>query len=226
MLAEVKAAWFASVAALLGLGALASVVKEEPLPAAEMVSIGKISAARFEVTWQDWKRCHDEGGCSFLPPAGRADKTTSFPVTGVNYLDVQEYIGWINRRMGKRYRLPTAEEWRSLGYRPPERKKLFTDPRLAWAADYGSMPQVSAKVQASGHFGETQAGIADLSGNVWEWTSSCAMKDFDEATCPAFLVEGLHETAQSIFVRNPLSGGCAVGAPPARIGVRLVEDLG
>ncbi len=225
MRAEVKAAGLATALALLGLAALAVAVPEPLLPGLEMIPVGAISAARFEVTWQDWKRCHDEGGCSYLPPPGRVDRQIAFPVTGVNHLDVREFLGWLNRRTGKTYRLPTAGEWQSLGYKAPAAKKLFTDPRLAWAADYGSMQQVSAKVQPVGHFGASATGISDLSGNVWEWTSSCAMKGFDETTCPAFQVEGLHETALSIFVRDPMAGGCAVGVPPARIGVRLVEDL-
>jgi hypothetical protein len=29
----------------------------------------------------------------------------------------------------------------------------------------------------------------------------------------------------SIFVRDPASGGCSAGVPPANIGFRLVRDL-
>ena len=42
--------------------------------------------------------------------------------------------------------------------------------------------------------------------------------------CPAYLAEGLHEAAVSVFVRDPVVGGCALGTPPANIGFRLVAD--
>ena len=184
-----------------------------------------VTISRYEVTWREWKACYDGGGCSFLPQPGRKATDGDFPVTGVNHFDVDEYIGWINAKSGKTYRLPTADEWNIIsgGLSHRKTKKLFDDPRLAWAADYGSMQQVSAKVQPSGSFGMGANGISDLGGNVWEWTSTCAAKGATETNCPAYIAEGLHEANVSVFIRDPASGGCAVGAPPANLGLRLVE---
>ena len=124
------------------------------------------------------------------------------------------------------YRLPTDSEWKNFASALPQKpyKKLFTDPRMAWAADYGSMEKVSGVVKASGTFGTVPNGFSDLSGNVWEWTSTCARTGAEPDRCPAYLVEGLHESALSVFIRDPASGGCAVGAPPANVGFRLVSD--
>jgi formylglycine-generating enzyme required for sulfatase activity len=85
------------------------------------------------------------------------------------------------------------------------------------------MEKVSGVLRPSGAFGALPNGISDLGGNVWEWTASCASKDIDPARCPAFIVEGLHETALSVFVREPATVGCAAGAPPAHVGFRLVS---
>ena len=135
-------------------------------------------------------------------------------------------IRWINARDGKAYRLPTADEWSAIsnGLSRRKTKKLFDDPRLAWAADYGAMETVSAKVQPSGSFGSNANGVADLAGNVWEWTSTCATPGADDRDCPAYIAAGLHEAAVSVFIRDPAYGGCALGVPPANIGFRLVED--
>lgn len=95
---------------------------------------------------------------------------------------------------------------------------------MAWAADYGSMPAISGVIRPSGGFGALPNGISDLTGNVWEWTATCAKDGFDPSRCPAYKVEGQHETALSIFVRDPFSGGCAAGTPPNHVGFRLVSD--
>ncbi len=228
-LAAIKLAAFAAVAGLSTLaisGHLAPRPQEPELVKVELTGAAALSVARYEVSWSQWQQCYDAGGCAFLPRPGMPAAGKSFPVTGVNRLDVEEFIAWLNGKSGKTYRLPTAAEWREIAAEipRPKRAKLFTDPRLAWAADYGSMQQVSAKVEPSGSFGTVSLGIADLAGNVWEWTSTCAVTGFDAATCPAFVVEGAHAATLSVFVRDPAYGGCAAGVPPANIGFRLIED--
>lgn len=186
-----------------------------------------LSVAPVEVTWDSWNACYGAGACSFLPrkPAGGA----KLPVTGVNWFDVKEYLAWANGRAGGGLRLPTLEEWRILNRsleaaKPPP---LFTDPRLAWAADYGREKTTRGPVRPGGSFSTTPDGISDLDGNVWEWTSTCAkpaVAGTDDSRCPAFIAAGDHEATISVFVRDPASGGCATGTPPTHIGLRLVTD--
>lgn len=178
-----------------------------------------------EVTRREWKACADAGACEDLTGGIPAD-APDMPMTGVNRFDVEAYLAWINSAADRSYRLPTAAEWHAIAAGLPRKTyaKLFDDPRLAWAANYGAMPAVSGVLRPSGGFGTLGNGIADLSGNVWEWTSSCAKDGSDPARCPAYKVAGLHETALSVFVRDPFSGGCAAGAPPNHVGFRLVSD--
>lgn len=178
--------------------------------------------ARYEVTRGEWQACHDAGGCGLAAPQGD-DK---LPMTGVNAFDVAEYIGWINHKMGGGYRLPSQAEWQVAARDMPKPvyKKLFSDPRLAWAADYNAMPSVPRKLRPSGGFGTFGNGIYDLSGNVWEWTSTCGTAGVEAERCPGFVVEGQHAAVISVFVRDPASGGCSSGTPPAHVGFRLVRD--
>lgn len=178
-----------------------------------------------EVTRREWKACAEAGACEDLTgaiPEGEPD----MPMTGVNRFDVESYLAWVNAASGHDYRLPTAPEWKAIAAALPRRKygKLFDDPRLAWAADYGSMPAISGVIRPSGGFGTLPNGISDLAGNVWEWTNTCAKDSFDPSRCPAYKVEGEHETALPIFVRDPFSGGCAAGTPPNHVGFRLVSE--
>jgi hypothetical protein len=44
--------------------------------------------------------------------------------------------------------------------------------------------------------------------------------------CGVRVVEGEHRTYVTDFIRDARAGGCAVGAPPANLGFRLVRDGG
>lgn len=196
-------------------------------PGARMVPVAiagqTLQVSRHEVTVASWRQCFADGGCSHMPV--NSSVSGQLPVTGINWLDVNEYLHWANANEGRGLRLPTLEEWRviarSLAHERPA--PLFTDPRLAWAADYGRKGAPSGPPRAVGSFSTTPDGIADLDGNVWEWTSSCAKPGFGDL-CPAYVAGGEHEAAVSVFVRDPASGGCATGRPPAHLGFRLVAD--
>lgn len=182
-----------------------------------------LKVSRHEVTVASWRQCYAEKGCLHLPVNFSA--SDQLPVTGVNWFDVNEYLGWVNAREGGGLRLPTLAEWRviarSLAHEKPAPR--FTDPRLAWAASYGQETAPSGPPRAAGTFSTTPESISDLNGNVWEWTSSCAKPGFS-AQCPAYVAAGEHEAAVSVFVRDPASGGCATGTPPTHLGFRLVSD--
>jgi formylglycine-generating enzyme required for sulfatase activity len=228
-----------ALAGLLSLGALAGcdpvkslLQNNKPLSIAQTVTVTVEGGHRLrvgisEVTWQDWKRCHDAGGCSFLPRSPRRNDARPFPAVGVNRLDVDEFVAWVNSRGDVQYRLPSAAEWTLFAAELPKpvSKKLFDDPRLAWAADYGQAESVPARVEPSGSFGALPNGIQDLGGNVWEWTATCAVGDADDERCPAYFAMGLHQATIAIFIRDPVTGGCTAGAPPANVGFRLVSDI-
>jgi formylglycine-generating enzyme required for sulfatase activity len=195
------------------------------------VNIGgrTLLVSRHEVTIAEWQNCLDDGGCSFTPRPGLGATAGNFPVTGVNWFDVKEYVVWARQRTGLPLRLPTLPEWNVIASRLPsdQRPKLFTDPRLAWAADYNTGAVQSPKLKISGSFKPTREGVADVSGNVWEWTATCVSTGFtggDSARCPAYMAAGEHEAVIPVFVRDPANGGCAIGTPPAHLGFRLVAD--
>lgn len=212
-----------AVAALFGLRHPPPV--DPTLRTVELPGGSSLLVMKREVTRREWKACADAGACENLTgniPASEPDK----PMTGVNRFDVDAYIAWRNAEGGYNYRLPTVAEWNAIAAALPRKpyRKLFDDPRLAWAADYGAMEKVSAVVEPSGSFGMLANGIADLGGNVWEWTASCAKEGISDTHCPAYSVEGSHQSALSVFVREPATGGCAAGTPPANIGFRLMAE--
>lgn len=177
---------------------------------------------RSEVTIAQWQLCVDDGGCSFSPKPGNGAYDENFPVTGIGVLDAREFVTWAQKATGKTVQLPSLEQWYEFSEVPKIRPaKLFTDPRMAWAATYGSEADVDTTLKQHGGFGQTSKQIADVKGNVWEWTSSCVVEAQPDR-CPAYFAAGEHEAKVPIFVRDPSSGGCSSGKPPAHLGMRLV----
>lgn len=191
-----------------------------PFRSVVMQNGATINVAEFEVTSAQWLACNTDDACSL----GAKSPATDMPMTGINYFDVSEYLIWLNKQSTTQYRLPTADEWAEIsdGLSRRETEKLFDDSRLAWAADYGAMEKVSAKIRPVGSYGQAENGLSDLHGNVWEWTSTCVAAN--QSLCPAYVAGGLHEVIISSFVRDPATGGCAAGTPPANVGFRLVRE--
>ncbi|WP_245831691.1 formylglycine-generating enzyme family protein [Salibaculum halophilum] len=184
---------------------------------------------KHEVTVADWNRCHDGGGCTLRLRARPGQDPAVTPATGISHADSMEYLHWINDETGQAFRLPTAAEWREIA-RPvlhDDAAPIFTDPALDWASTYLSEGEAPRALRPQGSFSTTPAGIADLDGSVWEWTQDCyagAAQGVDPARCPAYLMGGEHVAAMSYLIRDPARGGCAVGTPPAHLGLRLVSD--
>jgi formylglycine-generating enzyme required for sulfatase activity len=190
-----------------------------------------IKFAKYEVTIAQWRYCFQTGGCSYMPKT-LPNISKDHPITGINWQDAMQYISWLSKYTKTQYRLPTSLEWDFIANDMIDKneKKLFNDPRLAWAADYINYEVKSKITSKIGSFGKNQFGIYDLTGNVWEWTADCFTTDFIETevstkkqNCRVRILQGEHKSAISDFIRNPLTGGCSIGQTPTNIGFRIVS---
>ena len=190
-----------------------------------------------QVTAAEYARCADEGACPRIAiPAGAQD----VPVVGVSWHDASAYAAWMSRKTGITHRLPTDEEWTFAAAEKArdEATPLVdpSDPAQAWIARYEaeaarSRPAATA-AQPGGTFGTNSNGLDDLAGNVWEWTNSCFVRvsldgkreRITNTNCGVRVVEGAHRSYMTDFIRDPRSGGCAAGVPPANLGFRLVVE--
>jgi formylglycine-generating enzyme required for sulfatase activity len=190
-----------------------------------------------QVTQAEYGKCVEDRACPFavLPGPVSADK----PMVGVSWRDAEAYAVWYSGKVGKRYRLPTDEEWafaagshfRDEGWPDVDN----SNPAQRWLALYERefADEPADKTPAAvGSFGANENGLLDIAGNVWEWTDTyfvrIGISDSGEQTvkttnCGVRVVEGRHRTYVTDFIRDARSGGCAVGKPPANLGFRLVR---
>jgi formylglycine-generating enzyme required for sulfatase activity/tRNA A-37 threonylcarbamoyl transferase component Bud32 len=91
------------------------------------------------------------------------------PVTGVSFGDAENYCRWRYRDGG---RLPTELEWEAAARGREGRVYPFGNAPEPAAANTASAHRGAPAPVGSFPRGATPEGLQDMSGNVWEWTSS------------------------------------------------------
>ncbi|OPY95087.1 nitrate reductase [Bradyrhizobium sacchari] len=192
---------------------------------------------REQVSSSDYQLCVRDGACRALDRD--VVVAPDRPVVQVNWHDAEVYAGWLSRKTGKHYRLPSDQEWAFAAgarFRDDGVAVDANDPSKRWISRYERESERDLSDTTAypfGKFGVNEHGIEDLAGNVWEWTSTCFVRSrVDEAgnagrptvNCGVRVAEGAHRAYVTDFIRDARAGGCAQGVPPANLGFRLVRE--
>ena len=198
-----------------------------------------VQVMKYQVSEQQYGQCVADGACEM--PEHPIDPRGNRPVTGVSFLDAEKYNAWLSEKTGDNWRLPTDREWAALAgskYADDAAggNQKAAGPAQRWINQYEAESAKAGApdpvVHASGFFGSNEYGLADLSGNVWEWTSACYTRSTLSTdgsvisaidNCGVRVAEGRHRAYMTEFIRDSKSGGCSVGAPPDHLGMRLVR---
>lgn len=192
---------------------------------------------RNQVSSSDYQICVQDGACRALDRdvAIAADR----PAVQVSWHDAEAYAGWLSRKTGHHYRLPSDEEWAFAAgsrFKDDAVPVDASDPSRRWISRYERESERDVSDTAAhpfGRFGPNEHGIEDLAGNVWEWTATCFVRSrVDESgnamrptvNCGVRVAEGAHRAYVTDFIRDARAGGCAQGVPPANLGFRLVRE--
>jgi serine/threonine protein kinase/formylglycine-generating enzyme required for sulfatase activity len=100
------------------------------------------------------------------PPYG----TEMWPVLNVSIEDVDAFAAWRSKRDNVTYRLPTEMEW-EYAARNGTSDDLYPWGK-SWKENQAVLKEATPAKVGSHLEGNNKWGIADLIGNVWEWTSS------------------------------------------------------
>lgn len=139
------------------------------------------SLGRTEVTFEEWDACVAGGGCNGYRPEDGGWGRGRMPVINVSWSDARAYTTWLSGKTGRKYRLPTEEEWEyaaRAGTTTPFYPGATITPDQAnfdGGETYnGSRPGLNReKPIAVGSFPANGFGLRDMHGNVWEWVLDC-----------------------------------------------------
>ena len=137
----------------------------EECPEMVVLAGGGLAMGRYEVTVGEYRAFVSATGGTGNDRWRDHDwvpQTDRHPVFLVSWEDAQEYVSWLSRRTGATYRLPTEAEW--------ERAAAGSQ---SGCHAFGSGGTGNRGTCPVGTYGSNAAGLSDMVGNVWEWTSDC-----------------------------------------------------
>ncbi|TDU26879.1 formylglycine-generating enzyme required for sulfatase activity [Panacagrimonas perspica] len=161
------------------------------------VKVPGFSIGKYELTFDEWDACVRARGCVKTPDDknwGRGRR----PVINITWVDAQQYVHWLSRKTGEKYRLPSEAEWEYAARAGAEGRYSWGE-GAEWACEYGNVLDVTggetfpnwtwratcddkfATTAPVGSFRGNPYGLYDMNGNVWEWVQDCWHNDYNGA---------------------------------------------
>ncbi|MCK6587415.1 MAG: formylglycine-generating enzyme family protein [Polyangiaceae bacterium] len=157
----------------------------EERPAHE-VAVASFYLDKTEVTTEAYVACMTAGACSKphtnhpLCNIKKPDERAKHPINCVDWNQAESYCKFAGKR------LPTEREWEYAARGGSEQR------RYSWGNDDAEIEKVACYKHPGscpvGSFPPGAFGLLDMSGNVWEWTSSLFGNYPDEATKGSYRV--------------------------------------
>ena len=164
------------------------------------VTIGSpFAVGVYEVTFAEWDGCVRAGGCGGYRPEDEGWGRGSRPVINVSWEDAQEYVRWLSRETGQRYRLLSEAEWEYVARAGTQMARYWGESESGQCRygngydrtghaelEYGYSEPVTCSdgyvhTAPGGLFEPNAFGLYDVLGNVWEWTEDCWNESYSGA---------------------------------------------
>ena len=141
-----------------------------------VVEISTFLMDTYEVTFGDYQKCLQAGGCDQAGPRYRGYSNPKQPMLGASWFAARKYCRWAGKR------LPTEAEWERAargpdGERYPWGNETATCER-AIIQENGKKGCGTGRTHDVGTRPVERYGLYDMGGNSWEWVNDWYAKDY------------------------------------------------
>ena len=186
--------------------------EDEPneMPVHRVTISHAFAIGKTEVTQGLWKSIMDNN------PSRFASCGDNCPVEQVSWNNVQDFIGRLNAKTGKQYRLPSEAEW-EYACRAGGTHTYCGSDNLDDIGWYGGLAKPAGNSGKSTNPVAAKQpnawGLYDMSGNVWEWVQDSYHDNYNGA--PA---DGSAWQEEDSMMRVPRGGSWSYAQPAAKRG--------
>ncbi|ACK51063.1 serine/threonine protein kinase [Methylocella silvestris BL2] len=141
------------------------------------VKVAPFAVGRFPVTEGEWRLCVDAKGCSFDPGGDEGA-----PVHNLSWDDAAQYVDWLSKLTGHRYRLLSEAEWEYAARGGAPTRYWWGEqfkPDMAACRSCGD--QKTEGPPKIGLFPPNGFGLQDVTGSVSQWVADCWHRSFKGA---------------------------------------------
>jgi len=192
-----------------------------------------------EITFEEYDRFALATGAHRPSDAGwgREDR----PAINVSWRDAQEYVEWLSRETGLKYRLPTEAEWEYAARANISEPFWWKDGsahgkancRRGCNSEFNSL--FSNKTGPTGHYQANPFGLYDTAGNVAEWVQDCYQPGYEKgfnyahpkeiANCTLRSVRGGSMRDPANRVKADYREGLSEDSRAKDVGIRVVMEF-
>jgi formylglycine-generating enzyme required for sulfatase activity len=124
------------------------------------------------VTWDDWEKYIAANPDKDIPNDDAGFGRGKHPVINISWLDIQDYIKWLNKETGEEYALPTEQQW-EYACRAGTTTDYYTGDSIdITQANFFTDDVSIGQTTPVGSYPPNPFGLYDMHGNVWEFTST------------------------------------------------------
>ena len=194
------------------------------------------AASKFDLTFDQWDACVAYGACEAVSDAawGRGER----PVIFVTWDGAQQYLAWLSKITGKRYRLLTELE-----YEYATRAGVLT--AFPWGDEIGrnrancdgcGSEFDDRQTAPVGSFAANGLVLYDTVGNVFKWTEDCYHDNYSGAPtdgsawttgdCSRRVARGGSWISNPVALRSAARGWGTIANRNSNLGFRVGRTLG
>ena len=147
------------------------------------------AVSKFEITFDQWDSCVNEGGCGGYRPDDEGWGRGKRPVVNISFGNAKAYVDWLSSKAGRPYRLLSEAQWEYAARAGSTTPFAFGPTLSPRAANYDSRVDASVAADADrqktvpvGTFPANAFGLHDMHGNVAEWVEDCWNENYTAAS--------------------------------------------